>query len=141
MYNLSLHSAIIIIVALSISYRLAKYLLWHISSKVTHNFFQWSNLLTSSAGSIILWMHDDDAMKVLKCMSVSFQWKLKFDKMMSRSYRVALSPSCNFLSSLVVSNLSCTCIHNLMETCLPWSKNYTVKPSRTNATHYWSLKV
>ena len=33
-----------------------------------------SNFLTSSACSIILWMHTDDTMKPLKCMSETFQW-------------------------------------------------------------------
>ena len=42
--------------------------------------FHPSNLLTSSACCIILWMHTNDAMKPLKCMSVSLK-KSKFDKM------------------------------------------------------------
>ena len=41
----------------------------NIASKVTQ--FQSINLVTSSARSIILWMHD--AMKPLKCLSVSLQ--------------------------------------------------------------------
>ena len=42
-----------------------------LASKMTQ--FQSRNLSTSSARSIILWMHADDAMKALKCMSVGFQ--------------------------------------------------------------------
>ena len=40
------------------------------------NFNQTNYLLMSLVCSIILWMHTDDAMKPLKCMSVSFQWVL-----------------------------------------------------------------
>lgn len=52
MYNLSLHSAIKIIVALSL---LKACKICDITQ------FQSSNMLTPSAGSIILWMNDDDA--------------------------------------------------------------------------------
>ena len=53
-------------------------------SKVTQ--FKPSKLLVSTACSIILWMHAFDAMKPLKCNSVSSQWlwrNYKCDKIMS----------------------------------------------------------
>ena len=46
-----------------------------IASKVTQ--FQSRNLFTSSARFMILWMHAEDAMKPLKCMTVTFQLREK----------------------------------------------------------------
>ena len=45
---------------------------YNIASKVKQ--FHPRNVLTSSVCFIILWVHDDDEMKPLKCLSVSFQW-------------------------------------------------------------------
>ena len=45
---------------------------YNIASKLTQ--FQPSNLLLSSASSIILWKETDDAMKPMKYISSSFQW-------------------------------------------------------------------
>ena len=50
---------------------ITKLIIITLASKVMQ--FQPSNLLVSSVHSIILWMHTDDAMKQLKCMSVSFE--------------------------------------------------------------------
>ena len=60
---------------------------YKMASKVMQ--FQPRNLLLSSACSVILWMHTDDALKPFECMSVSFQcvWVWcgcgEFDKIMS----------------------------------------------------------